>query len=216
MASVWPHQRDRSGLDQPSAESLAAAATMASDKPESPETDDTPVTTARISSDVALVPAVGLSPLSAKPLSPWRCIHSWLRPSVYGPTRWWNLSEFSIQLDDPHKLHGRNDPVSGVVNLHVTRPFRVTHVVVRLQGYAQVYRRPHATGKRYDERTRCRILGAGTGTRSEPHFLGQGFISLFEAEQVICGDGRLADGEYRLRFQLKFPDTPLPTGIDVS
>ena len=56
----------------------------------------------------------------------------------------------------------------------------------------------------------------GAGKKQGPGYFGNGFASLFEHEEVLCGEGRLEVGRYRFNYELKFPDSGLPSSIDVS
>ena len=124
-----------------------------------------------------------------------------------------SITDFYIQPDEPHKQYSPGDIVSGSVRLRVLRPVRVTHIVVSLHGYAQVFKNPGSPGEGF--RATPGYLGTGRGKKSAEYF-GNGFASLFEDELVLCGDGRLAEGAYQFNFELEFPDTDLPSSIDVS
>lgn len=124
-----------------------------------------------------------------------------------------SITDFYIQPDDPHRQYSPGDLVTGSVRLRVLRPTRVTHVVVSLHGYAQVFKNPGSPGEGF--RATPGYLGTGRGKKSAEYF-GNGFASLFEDELVLCGDGRLAEGAYQFNFELEFPDTDLPSSIDVS
>ena len=88
---------------------------------------------------------------------------------------------------------------------------RVTHIVVCLHGFVQVYRNPGSPGEGF--RANSAYLGTGRGKKSGEYF-GNGFASLFEDEVVLCGDGRLAEGTYQFNFELEFPDRDLPSSIE--
>ena len=103
--------------------------------------------------------------------------------------------------------------MSGSVRLSVLRPTRVTHIVVSLHGFVQVFKNPGSPGEGF--RANTNYLGTGRGKKSGEYF-GNGFASLFEDEVVLCGDGRLAEGAYQFNFELEFPDRDLPSSIDVS
>jgi hypothetical protein len=124
-----------------------------------------------------------------------------------------SITDFYIQPDHPHKQYSPGDLVTGSVRLRVLRPTRVTHVVVSLHGYAQVFKNPGSPGEGF--RATPNYLGTGRGKKSAEYF-GNGFASLFEDELVLCGDGRLAEGAYQFNFELEFPNTDLPSSIDVS
>ncbi|KAK0282805.1 ph-response sensor protein [Friedmanniomyces endolithicus] len=121
------------------------------------------------------------------------------------------IADFYIDIDDPHKQYSPGDVVTGSVRLRVTKPTRVTHIVVSLHGFVQVYKNPGSPGDGF--RANAGYVGAGRGKKTGEYF-GNGFASLFEDEVVLCGDGRLADGSYQFNFELQFPDTDLPSSID--
>ncbi|KAK1062350.1 ph-response sensor protein [Friedmanniomyces endolithicus] len=121
------------------------------------------------------------------------------------------IADFYIDVDDPHKQYSPGDVVTGSVRLRVTKPTRVTHIVVSLHGFVQVYKNPGSPGDGF--RVNAGYVGAGRGKKTGEYF-GNGFASLFEDEVVLCGDGRLADGSYQFNFELQFPDTDLPSSID--
>ncbi|TKA75216.1 hypothetical protein B0A55_05891 [Friedmanniomyces simplex] len=121
------------------------------------------------------------------------------------------VADFYIEVDDPHKQYSPGDVVTGSVRLRVTKPTRVTHIVVSLHGFVQVYKNPGSPGEGF--RANPGHVGTGSGKKSGEYF-GNGFASLFEDEVVLCGDGRLADGSYQFNFELQFPDTDLPSSID--
>ena len=123
-----------------------------------------------------------------------------------------NIADFSIEPDDIYKQYSPVDVVTGHVRLRVVRPVRVTHIVVCLHGFVQVYRNPGSPGESF--RANKEYLGTGRGHKSGEYF-GNGFASLFEDEVVLCGDGRLAEGTYQFNFELEFPDRDLPSSIDV-
>ncbi|OQO07550.1 hypothetical protein B0A48_07247 [Cryoendolithus antarcticus] len=121
------------------------------------------------------------------------------------------IAEFAIEPKHPHKQYLPGDSVEGSVCLRVGRPVRVTHIVVALRGYAQVYRNPGSPGESHRGATTS--TGATGGKKSGEYF-GNGFATLFEDEIVLCGDGRLAEGTYQFDYELEFPDSDLPSSID--
>ena len=151
------------------------------------------------------------SPASSTPLSGRRII-SRLTSPFSSKSR--AIAEFYIDVEDPHKQYSPGDTVKGSVRLRVTKPTRVTHIVVSLHGFVQVYKNPGSPGEGF-RANGGGYIGTGRGKMSGEYF-GNGFASLFEDEVVLCGDGRLADGSYQFNFELQFPDTELPSSIDVS
>ncbi|KAK5108272.1 hypothetical protein LTR62_008656 [Meristemomyces frigidus] len=122
-----------------------------------------------------------------------------------------SIGAFSVEVDDPHRQYSPGDIVKGSVRLRVLKPSRVTHVVVSLHGYVQVFKNPGSPGEGF--RANNTHVGTGRGKKSGEYF-GNGFASLFEDEVVLCGDGRLAEGSYQFNFELQFPDKELPSSID--
>jgi len=123
-----------------------------------------------------------------------------------------NVTDFSVEVDDPYKQYSPGDIVTGSVRVRVLKPTRVTHVAVRLHGFVQVYKNPGSPGEGY--RAASGYLDTGK-RRNTGEYFGNGFASLFEDEVVLCGDGRLAEGSYQFNFELEFPDRDLPSSIDV-
>lgn len=97
--------------------------------------------------------------------------------------------------------------------LKVIKAISVTHITVCLHGYAQVYKTPNTPGegcKQYNAN-----LAAGK-TKKSGGYYGNGFVSLFEDEVVLCGEGRLGEGTYQFNYELMFPKKNMPSSIDVS
>lgn len=124
-----------------------------------------------------------------------------------------NYTEFYIQSDDPHRQYAPGDIISGTVIIKIIKPLRITHLVVSLHGYAQVFKNPNSPGDAY--KNYCTTIGSGKGKKAGSYF-GNGFVSLFEDEVVLCGEGRLSEGVYHFNFELEFPSKGLPSSIDVS
>lgn len=125
-----------------------------------------------------------------------------------------HINEYDIELDEPHRLYGPGETVSGTVVLNVAKPLGVTHIVVCLYGYVQVLK-SNIKPKSGVRNTYGRLAGS-KGKRWVSEYHGDGFASLFEEEIVLCGEGRLDPKLYHFRFDLEFPrDLALPTSIDV-
>ncbi|KAF2266340.1 hypothetical protein CC78DRAFT_459377 [Lojkania enalia] len=122
-----------------------------------------------------------------------------------------NFTEFYIQPDDPHRQYAPGDIISGSVIIKVIKPLRITHLVISLHGYAQVFKNPNSPGDAY--RNYSTTVGSGKGRKGGSYF-GNGFVSLFEDEAVLCGEGRLGEGVYHFNFELEFPSKGLPSSID--
>jgi hypothetical protein len=150
---------------------------------------------------------------TAKPSSPApsRSLLSRLKAPLSSKSR--NYTDFYIQSDDPHRQYAPGDIISGTVILKVIKPLRITHLVVSLHGYAQVYKNPNTPGDAYKHYSST--VGSGKGKKSGGYF-GNGFVSLFEDEVVLCGEGRLSEGVYHFNFELEFPSKGLPSSIEVS
>lgn len=148
---------------------------------------------------------------TAKPSSPApsRSFLSRLRSPLSSKSHYY--TEFYIQSDDPHRQYAQGDIISGTVILKVIKPLRITHLVVSLHGYAQVFKNPNAPGDAY--KSYSTTVGSGKGKKSGSYF-GNGFVSLFEDEVVLCGEGRLSEGVYHFNFELEFPSKGLPSSID--
>jgi hypothetical protein len=120
-------------------------------------------------------------------------------------------SQFDIQPDDPYRHYGPGDLVTGNVVLQVDKAFDLTHIVICLHGFVQAYRTANNPGEGYRSYNEALVNGR---TNKAGGFYGHGFQSLFEDEVILCGDGRMEAGKYQFGFELQFPDTHLPSGID--
>ncbi|KAF2280919.1 uncharacterized protein EI97DRAFT_366554 [Westerdykella ornata] len=152
------------------------------------------------------------SPSASSPLSlasSGRSLLARLRSPLQSKTR--HFADFYILPDDPHRQYAPGDVISGSVILKVVKPLRITHLVISLHGYAQVFKNPNAPGDAY--RAYSSTIGSGKGRKGGGYF-GNGFASLFEDEVVLCGEGRLAEGVYHFNFELEFPCKGLPSSID--
>jgi arrestin-related trafficking adapter 9 len=123
-----------------------------------------------------------------------------------------NIAEFHVKPDDPWKVYSPGDTVTGCVVLTIVKPLPITHLVVCLHGHAKVYKNQVVPG---DGLAASGFLGPGRGSRGV-EYLGNGFTSLFEDEDVLCGEGLLKKGIYKFKFELGFPPGGLPSSIDVS
>jgi hypothetical protein len=109
--------------------------------------------------------------------------------------------------EDPRPSYAPGDSVKGWVNLVITKPTRVTHITVVFHGFAKVYRHAAAPGEGNPVEA---ALLKGSAT------MGNGSVVIFENESVVCGDGRLSPGRYRFGFDFKFPQTSIPSSINVG
>jgi arrestin-related trafficking adapter 9 len=154
-------------------------------------------------------PTRASTPSASKPKTS-RSLLSRLKSPLSSKSR--NYTEFYIQSDDPHRQYAPGDIISGTVIIKIVKPLRITHLVVSLHGYAQVFKNPNAPGDAY--KNYCTTVGSGKGKKTGSYF-GNGFVSLFEDEVVLCGEGRLSEGVYHFNFELEFPSKGLPSSIDV-
>lgn len=125
-----------------------------------------------------------------------------------------NITDFYVEIDDPHRQYSHGDVVTGSVRLRVVKPTRITHIVVCLHGFAQVFKNPGNPSE--GSRGHTGYAGTGTSGKKSGEYFGNGFASLFEDEVVLCGDGRMLEGAYQFQFELEFPDQDLPSSIDVG
>ena len=122
-----------------------------------------------------------------------------------------NVSEFHIECDEPLKKYSAGESVRGAVILAVVKPLRITHLVVSLHGFVQVYK--DSTSSAAKGNLPQFPQGDVSG---RPQYHGNGFASLFSDEQVLNGEGRLDPGKYQFNFDLLFPNADLPSSIRVS
>jgi hypothetical protein len=115
-------------------------------------------------------------------------------------------ADFYIAPEVSHRQYAPGDTVKGTLVLALQRPMRVTHIIVRLQGYVQVFK-----GRSSSKRPAPgRLMKPGSIDRNT------GAVLLFEKEVIICGEERLDAGTVELPFELQFPKGPLPTSLGVS
>lgn len=121
-----------------------------------------------------------------------------------------NLADFHIRPSEPHRKYNAGDNVKGAVILTVVKPIRLTHLTVVLRGFVRVYKNPNAANEPVNPSNH------DSDGVSQFKFLGNGYASLFQDEQVLCADGRLETGRYEFNFDLLFPEKDLPSSIEVS
>jgi hypothetical protein len=149
--------------------------------------------------------------VTSSPSLSTRSLLSRLKSPLQSKTR--HFADFTIQPDDPHRQYAPGDIISGSVILKVLKPLRITHLVISLHGYVQVFRNPNSPGDAY--RNYSATIGSGKGKKAGSYF-GNGFASLFEDEVVLCGEGRLGEGVYHFNFELEFPSKGLASSIEVG
>ena len=123
-----------------------------------------------------------------------------------------NLADFHIKPAEPHRQYSPGELVKGAVILRIIKPIRITHLTVCLHGFVRVFKHPNDANDPLP-------VDAGLTASNDPRksqYFGNGHASLFQDEQMLCGEGRLEAGHYEFNFELEFPSQGLPTSIDVS
>jgi hypothetical protein len=123
-----------------------------------------------------------------------------------------NLFDLAVEPEDPFRVYSPGQPVKGQVILTVTKGFDITHLVVSLHGYAKVNKHQTLPGEGLPA---PEGLMNGKGPRGFQYH-GNGLATLFQNEQVLCGQGFLKKQVYQFAFEVPFPDTDLPSAIDVG
>ncbi|OTB11600.1 hypothetical protein K445DRAFT_36090, partial [Daldinia sp. EC12] len=138
------------------------------------------------------------------------------RPSLFSRltsplrSRTRNLADFHVRLQEPHRQYSAGDHVKGHVILSVVKPIRITHLTVALHGYVRVYK--HAGAAAQLSPVNPAVI---SHERSKSvRYCGNGLASLFQDEQVLCGEGRLKPTRFEFEFDLIFPSKGLPSSID--
>ncbi|KAI0175536.1 hypothetical protein GGR52DRAFT_316924 [Hypoxylon sp. FL1284] len=121
-----------------------------------------------------------------------------------------NLADFHVRLQEPHRQYSAGDHVRGHVILSVVKPIRVTHLTVSLHGFARVYK--HAGAGAQLGPVNPAVISHDRSKNSR--YFGNGLASLFQDEQVLCGEGRLKPTRFEFEFDLIFPSKGLPSSID--
>lgn len=133
--------------------------------------------------------------------------------SPFAPKRPRNVSEYSIELEEPHRTFAPGDRIRGHVVLKVERPVRITHLTICLHGVVKVLKNGRIPG---ESTNRWRsYLATGQGKWGEAYF-GNGLAALFKDEVVLAGDGCLTASSYKFNFDLELPTERLPSSIDVG
>jgi hypothetical protein len=123
-----------------------------------------------------------------------------------------NLTDFHIKALEPHRKYSPGDLVKGAVVLTIVKPVRITHLTVCLHGFARVFKNPNAAY----EPLPIEVGLAASASPKKSQYFGNGYASLFQDEQTLCGEGRLEPGIYEFNFELEFPTKGLPSSIDVG
>ncbi|KAL8721264.1 MAG: hypothetical protein Q9225_002006 [Loekoesia sp. 1 TL-2023] len=122
-----------------------------------------------------------------------------------------NVSEYTIELEEPYKTFAPGDRIRGHVVLNVERPVRITHLTICLHGVVKVLKNGRIPGESIS-RWRS-YLATGQGKWGEAYF-GNGLAALFKDEVVLAGDGCLSASSYIFNFDLELPTERLPSSID--
>ncbi|KAL1844284.1 hypothetical protein VTJ49DRAFT_2341 [Mycothermus thermophilus] len=122
------------------------------------------------------------------------------------------IADFHIRPAEPHRRYAAGDEVQGAVVLTVVKPVRITHLVVSLHGYMRVSKGPilSASDEPFDPADPTVKSRRGSRAKNAVN----GYVRLFQDEQVLSGDGRLDPGRYEFNFNLLFPAEGLPSSID--
>lgn len=123
-----------------------------------------------------------------------------------------NMFDLVVEPEDPFRVYSPGQIVKGHITLTVHKGFDITHLVVALHGYAKVYKHQITTG---DGVTSAEALMTGRGPRGFEYH-GNGLASLFQSEQILCGNGFLKKQVYKFAFEVSFPNKSLPSTIEVS
>ncbi|KAI0894867.1 hypothetical protein F4806DRAFT_99942 [Annulohypoxylon nitens] len=121
-----------------------------------------------------------------------------------------NLADFHIRLQEPHRNYSAGDHVRGHVILSVVKPIRITHLTVALHGFVRVYK--HAGAGAQLSPVNPAVISHDKNRNVR--YFGNGLASLFQDEQVLCGEGRLKPTRFEFEFDLIFPSKGLPSSID--
>lgn len=122
-----------------------------------------------------------------------------------------HVAGFQVQAEDPYRSYSPGDLVKGSVLLEVDRVVDITHLVVCLHGCVKVLNKTLPPGQNIPSDSTL----LSPSKKQGPGYFGNGFASLFEKEDVLCGEGRLETGRYRFHFEVRFPAKGLPSSIDV-
>ncbi|MCJ1436075.1 ph-response sensor protein [Xylographa pallens] len=121
-----------------------------------------------------------------------------------------NITKFAITLNEPHRYYSPGDKVSGSVSFCVTKPVRITHLVIDLTACVKIFRKNVGSDKLLSRKELFHGVGRGV---MEPEYFGDGFATIFQHESVLCGDATLPRQHYVYRFEIAFPSRSLPSSI---
>jgi len=126
------------------------------------------------------------------------------------------LTDFHVEVSDPHRVYAPTDCVAGFVCITVERPLPLTHLTVSLIGRVDV----HSSTRELGARARARARAGWAAPHATVAADDAGTLSICRDELVLCGEGRLEPGVYKFGFELEFCKLPglgggLPTSVDV-
>ncbi|MCJ1288308.1 ph-response sensor protein [Xylographa opegraphella] len=121
-----------------------------------------------------------------------------------------NITRFAITLKEPHRCYAPSDKVSGSVSFCVTKPVRITHLVIDLTASVKVFKKNVGSDESLSRKELFHGVGRGV---MEPEYFGDGFATIFQHESVLCGDATLPRQHYVYRFEIAFPSKSLPSSI---
>lgn len=153
------------------------------------------------------------SKIASAETSPIRSGSQSLRAKLSKPfaSRKRHVAGFFVQTEDPYRSYSPGDPVKGSVVLEVDRFVDITHLTVCLHGCVKVLTKALPPGQNIPSDSTL----LSPSKKQGPGYFGNGFASLFEHEEVLCGEGRLEIGRYRFSFEITFPSKGFPSSIDV-
>lgn len=130
------------------------------------------------------------------------------------------LTDFHIQLNDPHRVYSPTDVVKGFVCITAERALAITHLTACLVGCVNVCTSTREAGNWKHGMADWGSTGLdGLRTGNCGTGFGYGNFNICWDEIVLCGQGRLEPGVYKFGFELEFCKLPgiagLPTSLDV-
>ncbi|KEF52624.1 uncharacterized protein A1O9_11467 [Exophiala aquamarina CBS 119918] len=143
-----------------------------------------------------------------KPVPRSRSILSYFSNPLANHAR--NMFDLVIEPEDPFRVYSPGQTVKGHITLTVTKGFDITHLIIALHGYAKVYKHQVTAN---DAVPSAELLMTGRGPRNFEYH-GNGLASLFQNEQVLCGNGFLKKQVYKFAFEVAFPNKSLPSTIE--
>ncbi|MCJ1400693.1 ph-response sensor protein [Xylographa trunciseda] len=121
-----------------------------------------------------------------------------------------NITKYAITLNEPHRCYTPSDTISGYVSFCVTKPVRITHLVINLAASVKIFRKNVGSDRSLSKKEIFHGVGRGS---MEPEYFGDGFAIIFQHENLLCGDATLPRQHYVYRFDIAFPSKSLPSSI---